>query len=56
MATEAQKRAAAKYKSKNWKKICIELPAEEFEIFEKYLERTGETKAGFLRKIIKDMK
>lgn len=54
MATDAQLKAIKKYKKKAYKRIPLELKQDEFEELEKYLIQTGESRNGFIRRIIKE--
>lgn len=54
MATAAQRRATLKYKAANYKQINLQMPKAEFEQLEAYLQKTGEGKATFIRKLIRE--
>lgn len=52
--TEAAKRAVKAYKEKSWKKITIEIPIAEYEALKAHLDGSGESLAGFIRRMIKE--
>lgn len=52
--TEAAKKAVKAYKEKSWKKIAIEIPIAEYDQLKAYLEGSGESMAGFFRRMIKE--
>lgn len=54
MATQAQRRATLKYKAANYKQINLQMPKAEYEQLEEYLAKTGEGKATFIRRIIRE--
>ena len=53
--TEASKRATAKYKKSNYKRIPLDVRIEEYERLKAYCDRMGEASInGFLRKMINE--
>lgn len=52
--TEAAKKAVKTYKEKSWKKITIEIPIAEYNQLKAYMDRSGESMAGFIRRMIKE--
>jgi hypothetical protein len=52
--TEAQNRASLKYKKKAYKRVPLDMKIEEYEKLKEYLDKTGESVNGFIRRIIKE--
>lgn len=51
--SKAQLKATLKYKNKNYKRIPLDVKIDEYEKIKKYINHTGETVNGFIRRIIK---
>ena len=52
--SEAQKRAARKYKAQNVKQVKIDFNLKEYEEFAEYCARTGERPATLIKTLIKE--
>lgn len=52
--TEAQKRATAKYKEKEYKRIPLDVKISEYENIKKYCDEHGEKINGFIRRVVRD--
>lgn len=52
--TEAQKRATAKYKEKNLKRIPLDVQKEKYEEIKAAADKAGETVNGYIKKAVDD--
>ena len=52
--TEAQKRATAKYKEKEYKRIPLDVKISEYENIKKYCDEHGEKINGFIRRVVRE--
>lgn len=52
--TEAQKRATAKYKEKEYKRIPLDVKISEYENIKKYCDENGEKINGFIRRVVRE--
>ena len=52
--TEAQKRATAKYKKSEYKRIPLDVKISEYEELKKYCDDHGEKINGFIRRVLRD--
>ena len=52
--TEAQKRATAKYKEKEYKRIPLDVRISEYNALKDYCEKNGKKINGFIRELIRE--
>lgn len=52
--SEAQKRADKKYFKENWKQVKLSMPKQEADALDKFCADKGFTRAGLIRKLIKE--
>ena len=52
--TEAHKRATAKYKEKEYKRIPLDVKISEYENIKKYCDENGEKINGFIRRVVRE--
>jgi hypothetical protein len=52
--TEAQKRATAKYKKNEYKRIPLDVKISEYENIKRYCDEHGEKINGFIRRVVRE--
>ena len=52
--TDAQKRATAKYKEANYKRVPLDMPVSEYEAMKQHCIDHGEKVNGFIRRLVRD--
>ena len=52
--TDAQKRATAKYKEKEYKRVPLDMRISEYESMRDYCEKRGEKINGFIRRVVRE--